>query len=76
MHCSEKEGIIEVKSFIDASQVKFSRKQAAGYACQTGLNAVTLALFVPVDDGEVLKKLSGDETIEGVRVMVSAIGCV
>jgi hypothetical protein len=39
-----------------------------------GLSTVVLALFVPVEDEDVLGKLSGVETIEGVEVSTVAIG--
>ena len=74
LHCGKKQGIIEVKSFIDALQVKEAGLQAARYAGQMGLDAVTVALFVPVDDDEVIKRLSGERMIENVMVTVSAIG--
>lgn len=66
--------VIEVKSFRSASEVVMSRKQAARYAKSQGLASATLAVFVPVSDEEVLKKLSGDEVIDGVRVITVAIG--
>lgn len=74
VRCGEKRGLIEVKSFIDASQLKTARNQAVGYAKQTGMKTVTIALFVPVDDETVLEKLSGRETVDGVDVVVCAIG--
>ena len=76
LRCGEKRGLIEVKSFVDAGQVKEARSQAARYAVQTNLSEVTVALFVPVEDEEVLKKLSGEEVIDGVTVTVVAIGWV
>jgi len=76
LKCGAKRGLIEVKSFVDAAQVQESRDQAARYVAQTGLAEVTVALFVPVEDEEVLEKLSGEEEIGGVRVTVVAIGWV
>ncbi len=69
----EKQGIIEVKSFVDASEAKRARSQAADYAKNLGLDNVTLALFVPVDDEDVMEKLSVEQVIDGVRVTVIAI---
>ena len=66
--------VIEVKSFRGAADVLLSRKQAARYAKTQGLSAATLAVFVPVSDEEVLRKLSGDEVIDGVRVITVTIG--
>jgi len=74
LRCDGRRGVIEVKSFIDVSEAKRSGRQAADYARQMGLAAVVLALFVPVEDEDVLGKLSGAETIEGVEVSTAAIG--
>ncbi len=76
LQCGEKKGIIEVKSFESLPKTKTAKKQAAGYAKGIGLDKVSLALFVPVDDESVLEKLSGEEHIDGVRVMVTAIGWI
>ena len=74
LRCDGRRGVIEVKSFIDVSEAKRSGRQAADYARQMGLSTVVLALFVPVEDEDVLGKLSGVETIEGVEVSTVAIG--
>ena len=76
LQCREKRGLIEVKSFVDAGQVKEAREQAARYALQMHLSEVAVALFVPVENEEVLAKLSGEEVIDGVTVTVVAIGWV
>ncbi len=68
--------VIEVKSFRSAAEVAVSRKQAARYAKGQGLPLATLAVFVPVSDENVLRSLSGDERIDGVRVITVAIGWV
>ena len=47
LRCGEREGIIEVKSFVDVYRAREARKQAARYARQVGLDRVTLALFAP-----------------------------
>ncbi|RLC19554.1 MAG: hypothetical protein DRI57_06875, partial [Deltaproteobacteria bacterium] len=70
----EQRGIIEVKSFVDASEVRKSRKQAAEYAGRLNMDSVTVALFVPTEDEEILGQLSGGQTIDGVSVTVVAIG--
>jgi hypothetical protein len=72
--CGESRGIIEVKSFVDASQVKEAGHQAARYAAGLGLDKVTVALFLPIEDKEVIEKFSGEEVIKGVKVAVVAIG--
>ncbi|MCP4606332.1 MAG: hypothetical protein GY847_38445, partial [Proteobacteria bacterium] len=74
VRCVEKRGIIEVKSFTDLSEAIKARGQAADYGRNLGLDAVTIALFVPSDDEAVLEKLAVEETIDGVRVAVSPIG--
>ncbi len=74
LRCGEKRGVIEVKSFKSRAMAQSAGKQAAGYGRRMGLSAVVLALFVPVEDEDVLEKLSGVETIEGVEVSTIAIG--
>ncbi len=74
LRCGDKPGIIEIKSFVDAYQIKKDRGKAASYAIQLGLDTVTLAVFIPVEDETVLEKLSGQDVINGVRVSVVAIG--
>ena len=76
LQCEAKRGLIEVKSFVKAAQVKEARVQAARYAVRIHLSEVAIALFVPVEDEEVLKKLSGEECADGVTVTVVAIGWV
>jgi len=73
LQCGEKQGIIEVKSFRDATQLKEARTQAARYADEIGLDAVTVAMFVPTNDESVLEKLSDETVTEKVRVSISAI---
>ncbi|MEM7531740.1 MAG: hypothetical protein AAF639_06175 [Chloroflexota bacterium] len=72
----EQIGLIEVKSFSTATMLKKDRTQAARYARSVGLNYVTLAVFVPVLDEDVLTQLSVTETVSGVDVTVVAIGWV
>ncbi len=69
-------GLIEVKSFTSALQLKEARKQAADYARKCGLKAVAVALFAPLNDETVLKKLTTEEVIGKVTVSVTAIGWV
>jgi len=76
LKCGAKRGIIEVKSYKSMSGVKKAKEQAAKYANQTGLDSVTIALFIPVEDEAILDKLSGEGVIEGVKVIVCAIGWV
>ena len=73
LRCGKKQGIIEVKSFKDVSDAKRARYQAAVYAKSLGLNNVTVALFVPVDNNDVIAKLSGEHETDGVKVTVVAI---
>ena len=69
-----KKGIIEVKSFTNANDAKLARNQAAEYARQTGYPDVTLAMFAPFTDEDVLDQLSVRETIDGIDVTVVVIG--
>jgi len=70
----DKRGIIEVKSFVDQHEFHRAREQAAYYAGSLDLDSVTLALFVPTVDENVLEQLAGEQVVDGVRVVVVAIG--
>ncbi len=70
----DKQGIIEVKSFVNAHQAKSDREKAAWCAKSLGFDNVTLAMFVTVVDDAKLEKLSGEEMIDGVRMTVVEIG--
>ncbi len=74
--CGAKRGIIEIKSFVNAYQIKRDRSQAARYAKGLGVAAITLAMFIPVEDEAVLEKLSGEEVVDGVQVTIVAISWV
>jgi hypothetical protein len=74
LNCGGRQGIIEVKSFIDISEVSNAQLQAAAYSGKLGLSSVTLALFVPTDDASILEKLSTQTAQNGVSVHVVAIG--
>jgi hypothetical protein len=76
LRCGNQRGIIEVKSFVKYSQIKEAQDQAADYAKKLSLDSVTIALFIPVLDENVLEKLSSTEVINGVEVVVVAIGWV
>jgi hypothetical protein len=74
--CNEnnKKGLIEVKSFVNAYEVKYSIKQAASYALKTKHDSVTVAMFAPFSDDSVLTQLSVTETVDDITVNVVAIG--
>ncbi len=74
LRCGDKQGIVEVKSFTSRAKVQSARKQAADYARRMGSSAVVLALFVPVEDEEVLQELSGVDHVKGVETTTVAIG--
>ena len=74
LDCDGKKGIIEIKSFIDATETRRAQGQAAAYAKSLGLASVTLALFVPVEDEIILNKLSVQNVIDTVSVNMVAIG--
>ncbi len=76
LRCKDRQAVIEVKSFTNQAELEHSRKQAAAYARKLRLPAITLAVFVPVEDENILAKLSGEQTIDGVRLHVTAIGWV
>ncbi len=76
LKCDGRQGIIEVKSYKSQSKLEKAKKQAAGYAKKLELSAITIAVFTPVEDEQVLKQLSGEQIIEGVRVTTTAIGWV
>ncbi len=76
LKCGGKRGIIEVKSFSNFSELEDSKEQAARYSAELGMNSVTLAVFVPTDDENILNRLSGETVIDSVKVLVSAIGWV
>jgi hypothetical protein len=69
-----KKGIIEVKSFTNLKDSGLARKQAAAYAKQTGYPDVTIAMFAPFTDENVLNQLSVSETIDGIDVHLVVIG--
>ena len=74
MECGGKLGIIEVKSFRDLAETENAVVQTAGYALKLGLHTAAMALFVPVEDEEVLDRLSGETVVDDVTVAVVAIG--
>jgi len=76
MRCEGKQGVVEVKSYQSQSKLEKAKIQAAGYAQKLNLPAIALALFAPVDDETVLDQLSGESLVDGVRVMVTAVGWV
>jgi len=76
LRCKDRQAVIEVKSFRNQAELGHSREQAAEYARKLGLPSVTLAVFVPVEDENILSELSGTHAIEGIQVAVVAIGWV
>jgi hypothetical protein len=74
LKCGEQRAIIEVKSYTNQAKLQRAIQQAAGYAEKLGLRAITVALFAPVEEENVLAKLSGEHDVDGMRVVVSAIG--
>jgi len=71
---NNKKGLIEVKSFVNAYEVKESIEQAAEYALKTNHTSITIAMFAPFTDEHVLSQLSVTEIIDNVNVYVVAIG--
>ena len=69
-----RKGIIEVKSFTNLKDAGVARKQAAAYAKQTGYPEVTVAMFAPFTDKDVIDQLSVNEVIDGINIHVVVIG--
>jgi hypothetical protein len=69
-------GVIEVKSFVDMYELEQGQAQAARYAKKLGLDEATMAVFVPVEESAVPPELSRTVSIEGVKVVVTALGWV
>jgi len=67
-------GLIEVKSYVNAYKLKIAMNQAAEYAKQTNHHEVTIAMFAPFTDEDVLQQLSVQKNINGIDVNVVAIG--
>ncbi len=76
LRCAGKKGVIEVKSFRNHSKLEKAKAQAVDYAKKLNFSTITLAVFVPVEDEEILAQLSGERTVDGVRLHVAAIGWV
>lgn len=74
LRCGSVQGIIEIKSFEKQSKIKSYAEQAAHYAASLGLSEVTLALFVPTREQEILDQLSKELDVDQVVVHVLAIG--
>jgi len=74
LRCKDRQAVIEVKSFRDQAELEDSREQAFKYADKLKLSEITIAMFVPVEDEDVLKELSDMQDIDGVKVTVEAIG--
>ena len=73
--CQEKKkGLIEVKSFVNAYEVKDAIIQAAKYAKKTKHDTISIAMFAPFTDEHVLEQLSVTEIINDVIVNMIAIG--
>ena len=70
----DKKGLIEVKSFVNPLKVKSAIIQAAEYAKQTNYSEITIAMFAPFTDEDVLNQISVSQTIGNVTVNVLAIG--
>ncbi|QTA79761.1 AAA ATPase-like domain-containing protein [Desulfonema limicola] len=76
LKCDGKQGIIEVKSFQKQSKLERAKEQAVKYAQKLNLTRITIAVFVPVEDEEILQKLSSSQTIDRIKLDVTAIGWV
>jgi hypothetical protein len=70
----DKKGLIEVKSFVNALKLREGMIQASNYAAKSTYSEITIALFTPFTDENVLNQLSMSQTINNVSVHVVAIG--
>jgi len=70
----DKKGLIEVKSFVNSLKIKDSMIQASNYALKTGYSEITIAMFAPFTDENVLNQISRSKKISDVVVNVVAIG--
>ncbi len=71
-----RQGIIEVKSFVNSYEMELAKKQAVSYSKQLGLNEVTIAMFTPIEEEEVLEQLSISETMDDIQVHLVAVSWV
>jgi len=69
-------GVIEVKSFVNMYLLQKGYAQTAGYAKKLGLSEATMAVFVPVPEGEIPNEVGGEVVIDGVTIRVVALGWV
>jgi len=70
----DKKGLIEVKSFINPLKLNDALIQASEYAEKTFYSEITIAMFAPFTDDDVLNQISMEKTINNVKVNVVAIG--
>jgi len=70
----DKKGLIEVKSFVNPLKLNDALIQASEYAGKTSYSEITIAMFAPFTDDEVLNQISMEKTINNVKVNVVAIG--
>jgi len=69
-----KKALIEVKSFVSQLKVKKAMIQASEYAADTSYSEITIAMFAPFNDENVLNQISTSQTINNINVNVVAIG--
>ena len=74
LKCGDRKAVIEIKSFTDLAALEEAKIQAAGYAKKLSMGSIALVVFAPVEDEDVLEKLSERAVVDGVNVFVAAIG--
>ena len=67
-------GLIEVKSFVNAYEVKEAISQAVKYASITDHKSISIAMFAPFTDEKILDQLSVTNRIDDITVNIVAIG--
>jgi hypothetical protein len=74
IRCGDKHGIIEIKSFLDLRQIQKAKTRSAAYAAGVGLRSVAVLVFLSGATPAALRRISGEEVIDRVKVVVRAIG--
>ena len=72
--CNNKCAILEIKSFKDLRQIKLAKDQSKKYAAKLGYKKVTIVVFISDANKEILQQISSSDIIDGINVIVKAIG--
>ena len=73
LRCKDKEGVIEVKSFVSLKKLEKAVIQASEYAKKLNLNFIVLVVFLTgVEEDEVMQ-LKAERVLDGVKVYVEPV---